>query len=116
MELRRRVPRQNIGWDGKCILEDDPFAGWIACRAIDISVVGVGLEILDLVPRDLAGRALRVEIHPPTSKAVRIQMVGEVRNVGSGPTGGTRVGLEFTELSETEKSILDALELMQVAW
>ena len=116
MELRRRIPRQVIGWTGKCILEDDPFAGWVECRAIDISLIGVGLEVLDLMPNNLVGRGLQVEVHPPTSKAVSIRMAGKVRNVGPGPTGGTRIGLELTGLSETERSILDTLELMQVAF
>jgi hypothetical protein len=31
-------------------------------------------------------------------------------------TGGTRVGIEFGDLSETERAILHVLEHMRVVW
>lgn len=113
---QRRVPRQQVGWDGKCLLDDDPTTGWVECLVLDISVIGVGIEVFDRLPRDLIGRRIAVDVQPPNSGSMNIHMVGEVRNTGPGRNGGVRVGMEFVDLNDTERSILDALEMMQIAW
>ena len=114
MEQRRRVPRQEAGWEGKYLIDGVPEAGWDGCRVLDLSVAGVGLELFGRIPRDLLGRLLDVEASSGTSVGLRLR--GAVRNVGPGPEGGVRVGLEFTDLSETERLILNALHVMQVGW
>ncbi len=117
MELRRRrVPRQVAGWFGKCIVEDDPGASWSECRVIDISIIGAGLEVFGFVYSDLVGRRLTVEVQAPTGASVSVRFTGEIKNAGVVPNGGVRLGLEFLGLSESERSILDMLEQMQVAW
>lgn len=83
---------------------------------MDISVIGVGLELFGAVPEDLIGHQLAVEVHTPIGASVSIRLVGEVRNTGPGPEGGTRVGLEFVDLSETERQMLHVMELLQVVW
>ncbi len=52
----------------------------------------------------------------PTGASVIVQLTGQVKNTGPGNHGGTRVGLEFVDLSETERSILSVMELMKVVW
>ena len=116
MQRRRRVPRQSAGWSGTYVVEDEPRAGSHDCLVIDISVLGVGLELLGSVPTDLVGRRISLEVQTPVGTSVSIRLVGEVRNSAPGRLGGVRVGLEFIGLSDTERSILDALELMQIAW
>lgn len=118
MERRRRLPRQAAGWAGKyCVEGDDPEA-WHPCHVLDISVVGVGVELFGPVShsQDLLGRRVVVEVETPTGASLSIRARGEVRNVSSGPEGGTRVGMEFVDLTETELSILDALVVMGALW
>ncbi len=118
MERRRRVPRQVAGWTGKyCIEGDDPEA-WYECHVLDISVIGVGIELFGPVsdPDGLLGRRVVVEANTPTGASLSLRAQGEVRNVREGSRGGTRVGLEFVDLTETERSILDALAIMGTLW
>ncbi len=83
---------------------------------LDISVIGVGLELFGSPPEDLIGRRLTVEVQAPVGASVGIHLVGQVRNTGPGPEGGTRVGLEFVDLSETERKMLHVMELLQIVW
>jgi len=43
------------GWLGACILEGDSSAGSGDCRVIDVSVIGVGLELFGAVTEDSSG-------------------------------------------------------------
>ncbi len=117
MEFRRRAPRvATEGWPGRYIVEDDPHSGWIECRVLDISLIGVGLELFGHIESDLLGHRLIVHVQTPVGESVSIRLVGRVMNVGKGNEGGTRAGLEFVGLSDSEQSILKTLELMRVAW
>jgi c-di-GMP-binding flagellar brake protein YcgR len=113
MERRRRVTRVPAGWPGRYRTDGDPPSDWLDCTIIDISVAGVGLELLGAVPEDLTGSRLAVEVQAPIGGSVSISLVGEVRNTSEGREGGTRVGMEYVDLSETERKILRVLELMQ---
>ena len=117
MELRRRrVPRQPAGWFGKCIVEDDREASWCECRVIDVSIIGAGIEIYGFVHHDLIGRHVTVEVQAPTGASVSVRFTGEVTNAGAIPGGGVRLGMVFAGLSESEQSILNMLERMDVGW
>jgi hypothetical protein len=116
MEYRRRAPRVTTGWPGRYIVEDDPHSGWNECRVLDISLIGVGLELFGDTDIDLLGHQLIVHVQTPVGESVSIRLVGRVMNTGRGNEGGTRAGLEFVGLSDTEQSILKALELMRVTW
>ena len=59
---------------------------------IDISVIGVGLELFGSPPEDLIGRRLVVEVQTPIGASVGIHLVGEVRNTAPGPDGGSGWG------------------------
>ena len=114
-ERRRRVPRQRVGWHGRCRVDDVPVEIWVDCQVVDISVIGAGLVIADGIPGGLVGRRLVVEVVGP-GESVAIKLAGEVRNITALPDGCTRTGIEFEGLSDTERSILDAFEFMRVAW
>jgi hypothetical protein len=86
------------------------------CDVIDISILGAGIEVYGDVPGDLLGRRLVAEVQAPIGASVSIRLVGEVRYTEQGANGGTRVGIEFTDLSETERQILHMMELLKVVW
>ena len=117
MELRRRVPRVAAsGWLGTFIIEDDSQPGWGDCAVIDFSVLGVGLELFGKLRDDLVGRRMVVQVHAPVGKSVSLRLVGEIRNNVLGPQGENRVGMEFVDLSETERAIIGVIEEMKVVW
>lgn len=118
MEYRRRVPRQYAGWTGRYYIEDAGTEEWHGCRILDISLIGLGLELFGppLGEDDLAGRRLVVESNTPAGASLTIRARGEVRNVTVGTNGGTRVGVELVDLSEPEQSILEALTAMDTLW
>jgi hypothetical protein len=120
-EFRRRVPRiATTSWSGRYIVEDDPASDWAECRVLDISVLGVGLELFptradeDLGP--LVGHRLVIQVQAPVGESISVRLAGTVTNVGTGVQGGIRTGLEFVGLSETEQAIVRVIEQLLVAW
>jgi hypothetical protein len=120
-EFRRRVPRiATTSWSGRYVVEDDPESEWRECRVLDVSVLGVGLE---LFPTDsdndsglLVGHRLVIQVQAPVGESISVRLMGTVKNVGSGAQGGIRVGLEFVGLSDTEQAIVTVIEQLQVSW
>jgi PilZ domain len=116
VELRRRAPRvATSGWQGKYVLEDDPQPDWAECVVLDISLIGVGLELVAGTSKDLIGHRLVVQVQSPLGNSVSLRLVGQVRNASPGQQG-TRVGIEFVGLSDMEQEILRLVELLGVAW
>ena len=116
MQYRRRAPRVQIpGWPGKYVVEDDPEGGWNECRLLDVSLLGLGVELLGPVSRDLVGRRLVVHVEVEGG-SVSVRLVGTVRRLSARDVGWTRAGLEFDGLSETERSILKVIEDLKVGW
>src|SRR5580704_7773205 len=98
-EFRRRVPRiATTSWSGRYIVEDDPQSEWTECRVLDISVLGVGLELFpidsDHDPGQLVGHRLVIQVQAPVGESISVRLMGSVTHVGSGPEGGVRTGLE----------------------
>ena len=118
VERRRRVPRQVAGWTGKYCIEGEDAGAWHECHVLDISVIGVGIEMFGPVadPDRLVGQRVVVEANTPSGASLSVRTRGEVRNVRPGVQGGTRVGMEFVDLTDTERSILDALVAMGAMW
>ena len=120
-EFRRRVPRiATTSWSGRYIVEDDPASEWRECRVLDISVLGVGLELFptdsDSTAGLLVGHRLVILVQAPVGESISVRLMGTVKNVGSGTQGGIRVGLEFVGLSDTEQAIVRVIEQLQAAW
>jgi len=125
VEDRRRAERQSAFWMGRCHIQDEPLDLWRECAIIDVSTLGVGIDLCHPDPVELLGMwqdgelrldvsrriTLRLELGP----SVDMTVAGEVRNAGSGPDGIVRAGIEFVGLTETERSILDLLERRAVA-
>jgi c-di-GMP-binding flagellar brake protein YcgR len=115
--LRRRVPRASVEPSaGKYIVEDEPLAGWRECVLIDLSLLGMGVELFGPVHPSLTGRRLRVEVDVGESSSVSLCLLGVVRNLSPGELGGTRVGIEFTELSEREQTVLEVMKFLDLRW
>lgn len=125
---RRRADRQLALWMGRCHVQDEPLDLWRECAVVDVSTLGVGIDLFHHPdPIDLLGLwhdgelrldlsssrriTLRLELGP----SVDVMVEGEVRNAGSRPDGAVRVGIEFVDLTETERSVLDLLESRAVA-
>jgi hypothetical protein len=113
-ERRRRVPRQLIAWPAAFRVDDDPT--WSECEVVDISVIGVGIETSAKLGPDLLDRKISVEVHTPAGAAVTLGLAATIRYVVPRPNGNSRLGGEFVGLSEIERSILETLERMQIAW
>jgi hypothetical protein len=112
-ERRRRLPRQGADWPGRYTLDGET---WGACEVLDISILGAGVELFEPPDGELMGRQITVEVETPAGASITLRMTGQIRNIAPGPKGGTRVGTEFANLSETERAILDVLEHMRVVW
>jgi hypothetical protein len=63
------------GWSGT--YTDDDAAH--ECKVIDISVLGLGLERLGDVPRDLIGYRLTLDVHAPVGDSVTLRLMGRSR-------------------------------------
>lgn len=68
------------GWSGT--YTDDDAAH--ECKVIDISVLGLGLELLGDVPGDLIGHRLTIEVHAPVGDSVTLRLMGRIRNMSPG--------------------------------
>jgi PilZ domain len=109
MERRRRVARYKAGWNGFCHVEGESASGWRDCRVVDISMLGVGIRMQHLKPSELLGRRISVEL-PAVGESINIRLEGHVKHVVRTALRATvRIGIEFEGLSNTEKSILEAL-------
>ncbi len=115
-EERRRVPRQNADWMTRFRLVGERRRQWHDCLVVDISALGIGLEFSDALPAELLGRRLVVEVSSPIGNSITVLVEAEVRYAAHQATGGWLVGAEFSGLSEMERSVLNSLELMQIAW
>lgn len=123
MEDRRRAERLPALWMGRCHIQGEPSDLWWECAVIDVSTLGVGIDVYYSDPVELLGLwqdgelrldpssgrciTLRLELAP----SLDLTVAGELRNAGSGPDGNVRAGMELVDLTETERSsILGLLE------
>ncbi len=113
MERRRRAPRvETTGWFGNYTdLDDERY-----CRVTDISIFGVGLELFGHVPGDLIGHRLSIAIQAKIGESVSLHLVGRVKHASPTSDGAIRAGLEFVDLSDTERAILEVMDLLGVVW
>jgi hypothetical protein len=113
VENRRRAQRQSAVWIGSCHVEGDSADQWRECGVFDLSLVGVGMDLRHSDASDLVGR--RISVRLPVGASIDMTLTGEVRNAKAGPDGIVRAGIELVELSETEHSIVDLLQLGSVS-
>ena len=92
---------------GSCHVEGEPADQWLDCGVFDFSSFGLGMDLRH--PSDLLQR--RVSVRLPAGPSIDVTLTGEVRSAKSGPDGVIRVGIEFMDLSKTERAIIDRLKL-----
>ena len=110
-DRRRRAPRAAVHeWPARYRVEDDPWSTWQECSVLDISPLGIGLELHGSVDRRLVGQRFAVEVYLAQGQSLTVGLHGVVRNLGPGPWGGTRAGLKFTGLSSSERCVLRLME------
>lgn len=115
--LRRRAPRAYAErWPAKYLFEEDESSGWQNCVVLDVSNLGIGLELFGDAHPVLIGRTIQVEVDLGDTNSISVRVRGEVRNLGPGRHGGVRVGVEFTELSEREQAVLKTMEYLNIRW
>ena len=117
MALRRRVPRVSTEHrPGKYLVRDEQFSGWRECVVLDLSHLGVGLQVVGEAHPELIDRSIQVEVEVGESSTTSLRLTGMVRNLSPGKRGGTRIGVEFIGLSEREQAILKTMEYLDVRW
>jgi hypothetical protein len=105
---RRAVPREPAGWLGRYQVAGRPELGWGECRVLDVSPVGVGLELFGPWPRDGVDAELLVCLEPATGPDEGVQLPATVRNSSAGRFGFLRVGIEFIGLDAEQRAFLSA--------
>ena len=105
--LRRAVPRQPADWFG--FYRFDKLGGepWRCCRVIDISPMGVGLELFAVAPgEELSGLI-----------TVSIELRGTTRNVVRSKTeDSARIGVEFSAPTEAAKKYIRTISGVKSRW
>ena len=114
MEDRRRAERQTAVWIGLCHVQGDSRERWRDCGVFDLSEFGVGMDLRHPDPSDLVGRSVSVRL--PIGVSMDMTLTGGVRNAKDGPDGIVRIGVEFEDVSDTERSIVDVLERDSSRW
>ena len=113
MENRRRAQRQSAVWMGSCHVDGEPSRLWRDCGVFDFSILGVGMDLRHPDASDLVGR--RVAVRLPVGASIDMTFTGEVRNAKAGPNGVVRAGIEFVDLSEAERSVVEQLDVGSMA-
>jgi hypothetical protein len=114
VENRRRAERQSAVWIGLCHVQGDSLDHWRDCGVFDLSAFGVGMDLRHPDPAELVGRSVSVRL--PIGVSMDMTLTGEVRNAKDGPDGIVRIGIEFEDVSDTERSIVDILERDSLRW
>lgn len=116
MQLRRRAPRVEIDWSGWCNIGGHPESEVHQCRLVDLSLVGMGLELLGDGIGDVVGCRLVLDVEPPGGGSIKLHVVGQVVRQEATSEGRTRVGLELCGLSDSEVAVLGVIEQMRMFW
>jgi c-di-GMP-binding flagellar brake protein YcgR len=104
-EERRQAERISTEWTTQYTLEGARDHGWRDCRVLDVSRGGIGLQLSDVTPSQLAAYRLIVAVDVPRAS---LRLRGDVRHLEEVEDGGVRVGVEFGALSVFERDLFDA--------
>jgi hypothetical protein len=114
VENRRRAERQSAVWIGLCHVQGDTSELWRDCGVFDLSAFGLGMDLRHPDASELIGRSVSVRL--PIGVSMDMTLMGEVRNAKEGPDGIVRIGVEFEDVSDTERSIVEFLERDSLRW
>lgn len=120
MDHKRRVPRRRgvLGWGAHYLLgaEAEP---WAACEILDISTLGTRIQtsLTGATQADLLGRQITIEVNAPVGAQRSARLAGLVRSVVRSDEGRIRLGVEFCDLSDSDRAMLEAIEwILPVTW
>ena len=88
------------------MFEDDPVNQWRACRVLDVSSAGAGLQLHEADEDAVIGDRILLPVH----------LRGVLRNSGPRRAEGLRVGIQFVDLTDGELSYLESLAELQATW
>jgi len=109
MDSRRRIPRQQAGWTGTCLIDEDAAAPrWRDCWVLDISMLGLGIAFDHRQPLDLVDRPISVEF-PAVGDLVSVRLEGTIKNIEVMRLGLVQAGIEFVGLSDEELAVATVL-------
>ncbi len=86
--------------------EGDPAQHWRDCRIVDISSAGAGVELVDATDNESAGCRILLAVH----------FAGVVRYSQAEKDDGRRVGIQFANLTDEERSYIESLESLGASW
>jgi hypothetical protein len=106
-QLRRAVPRQPADWFGFYRFDSLESEPWRCCRVIDISPMGVGLELFATSPAEELSGAITISI----------DLRGETRNVVRSDTqDSARIGVEFSAPTEAARKYIRSISGVRSRW
>ena len=106
-EMRaRRVLRREVDWTTRYMFEGAGDHDWRACRVLDISRGGAGVELFDTTVDE--ARKHRVVLEFELAPAV-FRLRGEVRHASLSDEGAVHAGLQFATLTALERYMFDSL-------
>lgn len=106
MQLRRFLPRQFADWEGTYLVEEDADRRWRACRVVDISSAGAGIHVVGACPEVAAGNHLLLRVH----------LRAEIRHAAPGGAEGVRIGAQFVDLTDAERTYLASVSKLDARW
>jgi hypothetical protein len=110
----RRVEWLSVGRSGLCRVGSDPGDEWLHCRLIDISMLGLAINVQHPSPTALLGRHVIVEVSPFDDSVV-FRLEGSICEALPLKAEGTiRVGIAFGRVSAPERYMIDVLTWTQV--
>lgn len=105
--LRRAVPRQPADWLGFFRFDNAHDEPWRACRVLDISSLGAGLEVYPTQHHEQLEGAL----------SLSLELRGLPRNVlRDEEKHCARLGIEFPEVTEAAKAYLRLMNGSRSRW
>jgi c-di-GMP-binding flagellar brake protein YcgR len=104
----RRSERRPADWIADYMIEGRTEDGWHPCRITDLSLGGAALELVGSRPAQI-NRRLVIDLRTADGESQDIQLRGEIKNQTVTEDGTIRVGVEFVEPTELERSILESL-------
>jgi hypothetical protein len=88
------------------MIEDDPERRWRNCRVVDVSSAGAGVELLDATQEETSGRRI----------ILAVSIRADVRHTEATGSDATKVGIQFVDLSEGERTYIESLEKVGASW
>ncbi len=83
-----------------------PDQEWHSCRLIDLSKLGAAIEIFDVVSTEALTGPLVIDLGVDDVVGLGTHLRAAVRSIGPGPTHGIRIGAEFPDPTEWERTLL----------